>query len=141
MPRNFELSDLSPSMRAQALRELEPSRVAEALKVRKPRKSFELDLQSEVVEELQERGYMVLHIRPARTAGGWRTPIAADGVGYPDITAVHPLTGNVYVLELKSDDGTVADAQLVWLRAWRRVPGVTALIVRPSSWSDVRAIL
>jgi hypothetical protein len=30
-------------------------------------------------------GWRAAHFRPARTATGWRTPVAADGAGFPDL--------------------------------------------------------
>lgn len=65
-------------------------------------------------------GYRVAHFRPARTKGKdgrdqWRTPVAADGKGFPDLVLVG--RGRVIYAELKSSTGKVRPEQQVWLDA------------------------
>lgn len=45
----------------------------------------EAELQSAVIELARTLGYRVAHFRAARTAQGWRTPVEADGAGFPDL--------------------------------------------------------
>lgn len=35
-------------------------------------------------------GYRVAHFRPEKTAHDWRTAVAADGKGYPDLAMAKP---------------------------------------------------
>jgi len=59
---------------------------------------------------------LVAHFRPGRTVEGWRTPVEADGKGYPDLTIVGPAGAGVMWRELKAD-GKYPDAdQRVWLQ-------------------------
>lgn len=135
--RNVQFSDLPERYRVQVQAQLEP-KVAETLKERKPRSRPEGELQDEVIEHLQGLGYLVAHFRAAKTEKGWRTPVEGDGAGYPDITAVHPRTGACLILEVKSEEGTISDAQATWLGAWQGVAGAAVLVVRPSSWRDIK---
>jgi hypothetical protein len=52
-----------------------------------PQLVSERDFQAAVLEAARVFGWHVAHFRPARTAHGWRTPVAADGAGFPDIVA------------------------------------------------------
>jgi hypothetical protein len=45
-------------------------------------------------------GWRAAHFRPARTAKGWRTPVAADGAGFPDLVLVRRT--RIVAAELKS---------------------------------------
>lgn len=146
----FTISDLPERYRAQAetqlglVRErnkqlLEPP-IATAIK-RQKRGTEEADLQSEIIEHLQTLGYLTAHFRPAKTEQGWRTPVEGDGEGFPDVIAIHPLKGKCVVLELKSETGRLKEKQLEWLRGFMNVQGVTVMVVRPSNWNDLRALL
>ena len=56
----------------------------------------------------------VAHFRAAMTARGrWVTPVAADGKGYPDLTAVGP--GGVIWRELKTERGRLSPEQCLWI--------------------------
>lgn len=115
-------------------KQLEPG-VAETLRGRRGRPEGEL--QDEVIEVLQMRGYKVAHFRAAQTTQGWRTPVEADGAGFPDLIAVRTNPApHLLVIELKSETGTVSEAQNQWLTAFTRVPGAQVLLLRPSSWRD-----
>lgn len=133
------LKHLSPAAKARNAELLEP-KVAETLMKRK-RGRPEGELQAEVISDLEALGFMVLHIRPARTAQGWATPVEGTfAVGYPDITAVHP-SGRAVIAEVKAGDNQLGDAQVTWLQAFSRVPGVTVLVIRPETWDEQRTLL
>jgi hypothetical protein len=75
-----------------------------------------------------------LHIRPARTADGWRTPVQGDGKGFPDLLIVGE--NGVLFRELKSRTGKLTADQMAWvgsLTAARQNVGVW----RPADWPDV----
>lgn len=46
---------------------------------------LEHELQRAVVEAARLLGWRVAHFRPAQTKHGWRTPVSADGKGFPDL--------------------------------------------------------
>lgn len=58
--------------------------------------------------------------------------------GFPDLVICGP--GGVVFLELKRESGRVKPEQQAWLDALRNA-GQDALVVRPSHWEDVRALL
>lgn len=141
MAKGWSLADLSEDMRERNKTALESSGVAETLQKRKPRRRPEGELQDQIIAHLQDLGYKVAHFRPARVMRDgvevYETPVAADGAGWPDIVALNG-RGSCVVIEVKSDVGTVRDEQGAWLQAWATVPGAAVLIVRPSSWEDVK---
>ncbi len=75
--------------------------------------------------------WRTLHIRPARTAQGYRTALQGDGVGWPDILAVKG--ERMLAVELKSEKGTLTMDQNLWLHDLQRT-GAEAFVWRPSDW-------
>jgi hypothetical protein len=73
----------------------------------------EAELLGAVVQAARLCGWWTAHFRPARTARGWRTPVAADGAGFPDLVLAR--AGELLFAELKSAGGRVSPAQRVWL--------------------------
>jgi VRR-NUC domain len=78
----------------------------------------EAELQQAVIETARTFGFLVAHFRPAKTNKGWRTPVSADGKGFPDLVMVHPLRGLMFA-ELKSDRGNLSPDQKRWITALR----------------------
>jgi hypothetical protein len=76
----------------------------------------EADFQEQVIEHARALGWRVAHFRPALTEKGWRTPVSADGAGFPDLVLVRD---RVIFAELKSESGTLSDDQAEWLTALR----------------------
>lgn len=74
----------------------------------------ESDFQRTVIEMAQHLGWRVAHFRPAQTEKGWRTPVAADGKGWPDLVLVRD---RVLFVELKTDKGKLSLDQEQWRRA------------------------
>lgn len=91
-------------------------------------------MQAAIVEAARFLGWRVAHFRPAQNArGNWRTPVAADGKGFPDlILAKWP--DKVLVIECKSDRGRLSPEQVDWMYAF----GKRATVVRPRDWSTGR---
>jgi hypothetical protein len=131
------LRNMTPKVAARNKAHLEP-KVAETLRGRKGRP--EAELQDEIISHLQGLGYVCAHFRPARVMRGgkemYETPVAAEGKGFPDIMAVR--LGTALAIEVKSEEGVLREEQVMWLSAWGSVPGVTAMVIRPSSWRDVK---
>jgi len=81
--------------------------------VKSRRRQSEAEFQKAVIELARYRGYRVAHFRKAHTPTGWRTPVAADGAGFPDLLlakAGRP----VMFRELKTDRGTLTVQQKLW---------------------------
>ena len=144
MPKSWDLSNLPARYQEQARAQLSDKTSAPE-PPKRTRGRPEGELQDQIVERLQAFGYLVAYFRPAKVMRGgvekYETPVGGDGAGWPDVVAVHPATGKALVLELKSEDGRVAEAQLEWLRAWQGVQGATVMVVRPSSWRDLEQLL
>ena len=97
----------------------------------------EADWQGQVIAFARLRGWLVAHFRPARTAQGWRTPVTADGAGFPDLVLVRE---RVVLVELKSEAGRVSVEQRRWLIALEAAHAEHYLW-RPSDWPQVEAVL
>jgi hypothetical protein len=69
-----------------------------------------------IIELMHILGWRVASFRPALTKHGWRTAVSADGKGYPDMTAFHPVHGILYA-ELKTGKGRLEPEQIAW-RDW-----------------------
>lgn len=105
----------------------------------KGRGPTEAEFLRQVLQLARVCGWRVLHLRPARTRAGWRTAVQGDGVGFPDILAVHPSRG-LFVAELKSARGRLTPEQALWLQAFHRA-GVLCYIFRPDDWPAIEAVL
>lgn len=73
----------------------------------------ERQLQDAVIELAQLTGWLVAHFRPAKTDRGWRTPVQADGKGFPDLVLVR--APRVVFAELKGPAGRLIGEQRRWL--------------------------
>lgn len=93
--------------------------------------------QATVVEFAQLNGWKVCHFRPGRTAGGWKTAVAADGAGFPDLVMARE---RVVFAELKSTTGRLRPAQRSWLEALRRA-GAEAYCWYPTCWPEIETVL
>lgn len=101
----------------------------------------ETELQSVVLELLDILGWRAMHVRPARTARGWRTPLQGPtAVGFPDILAVR--RGRVIAVELKSERGVPSADQKLWLEDLAKA-GIETFVWRPGDWTSgtIEAVL
>lgn len=94
------------------------------------------DLLRAVLDMIRLFGLHVAHFRPAKTERGWRTPVQADGKGYPDLGPIVGPGGLIY-RELKSDTGTLTSEQKDW-KQWLEAAGADFSVWRPS---DLRSRL
>ena len=83
-------------------------------------------------------GWKRAHFRPARTAHGWRTPVAADGAGFPDLILVRG--DRLLAAELKTESGTLTPAQSEWLEALAAA-GMETFVWRPDDWDAIAKVL
>jgi hypothetical protein len=111
-------------------------------KAAKPRLS-EREFQAMVIRLARLAGWRVAHFRPAQTASGWRTPVEADGSGWPDLVLVPPARlvrrGAIFA-ELKVGKGRLTVAQEEWQKALRAA-GLDAVVWRETMWGEIEDIL
>lgn len=80
-------------------------------------------------------GWRVLHLRPARTKHGWRTPVEGDlGKGWPDLVLVR--RDRVIFAELKSDTGKLTEEQRDVLGALQSA-GMEVYVWRPRNIMEI----
>ncbi|HEX3332581.1 MAG TPA: VRR-NUC domain-containing protein [Gaiellales bacterium] len=96
--------------------------------------------QTAIIDLARLLGFKVAHFRAARTAHGWRTPVAADGKEFVDLVLAKP--GRLIFAECKSEAGRLTKEQ----RAWTAVLGaagaeVYVWQVGSTSLQDVADIL
>lgn len=72
----------------------------------------ERDFQQAVIELAHLGGWKVAHFRPALTKHGWRTPVSADGAGFPDLVLAK--AGQIIFRELKAAKGKLTPDQIAW---------------------------
>lgn len=99
----------------------------------------EAELQHAVIQLAHVHGWMVAHFRPMKDyKGQWRTPVAADGKGFPDLVLVSQTT--IMFIELKSDKGRLTVEQKDWhdqlYNATIAVGTPFSNVWRPRDWND-----
>jgi VRR-NUC domain len=99
----------------------------------------EASFQSVVVEVARVAGWRVAHFRAAKTSKGWRTPVTADGAGWPDLVLVRP--PRLIFAEIKSETGELRPRQTEWLDVLRLLPAAETYLWRPSDWAELVEIL
>ncbi len=88
------------------------------------------ELQKGIIELARRLGWRVAHTPPIPTERGWRTAVAADGKGFPDLLMVRD---RVIVAEVKGDTDRMKKEQHEWLSAFR-LAGIAAHVWTPESW-------
>lgn len=100
----------------------------------------EADFQKQVIDLAHLHRWTVAHFRAARTKdGGWITPVAADGKGFPDLVLAHP-TGGVIFAELKSEKGRLSYDQQAWIEVLDAA-GAEAYVWRPDDLDAIHTRL
>lgn len=96
----------------------------------------EAQLQDAVIDCARLLGWRVAHFRPARTERGWRTPVSADGKGFPDLVMVRG--GRLIFAELKQRGKRPSGEQQAWLDALAMVGDrtVQTFLWTPAHWQD-----
>jgi hypothetical protein len=100
----------------------------------------EADWQEQVIALAHALGWRVAHFRPARTAHGWRTPVAGDGAGFPDLLLVRG--SRIIAAELKREGPghEPTPEQSAWLDALSGAD-VECHIWRPGDVDEIAAEL
>lgn len=96
----------------------------------------ESDLLTGVLDIRRVPGWRTFHVRPGRTAHGWRTTVSGNGVGFPDLLAVRG--DRIVVAELKIGWRALTDEQRAWLAAFATV-SVEAHVWRDTDYPDTIA--
>lgn len=96
----------------------------------------ESQLQKAVIDLARTLGWKVAHFRPALTARGWRTPVEADGAGYPDLTLAHPKQRRLIFAELKARGGRLSLEQVEWLDTLTDTECCEVACWLPVDWTD-----
>ncbi|MBO0732299.1 MAG: VRR-NUC domain-containing protein [Acidimicrobiaceae bacterium] len=96
------------------------------------------EFMSAVIDYAHWQGWTVAHFRPAWTGQGYRTPVQADGKGFPDLLMVRG--PRVVAAELKSKRGRVDEDQRAWLDKLAAA-GVETHVWRPSDWDVLEKVL
>jgi hypothetical protein len=101
----------------------------------------ERELQKGVIDCARIFQWRVAHFRAAQTSRGWRTPVEADGAGFPDLVLVRD--GRLLFAELKGDGGRLSDEQHAWIDALDAVRNVETYVWTPRHWTcgDIEQIL
>lgn len=92
-------------------------------------KQSEKQFQAAVVEYAKLNGWKTYHTFDSRRSDP----------GFPDL--VLSRGDRLVFLELKSETGRASTAQLEWLDALHRAPGITVGVVRPRDWSTIEEML
>ena len=102
----------------------------------------EAEFQKQIITLFHLFGWKVAHFRKARIrvkgVETYRTPVGADGAGWPDILAVRG--GHIIAAELKSEQGKLTKEQYDWLEALGRT-GIEVYIWRPSDYEAIEKLL
>ncbi len=91
-------------------------------------------LQKGIIEVARRFGWKVAHTPPIQTERGWRTAVAADGKGFPDLLMVRE---RVLVAEIKGDGDRLTEEQAAWIAAFASA-GVEAHVWTPKDWREGR---
>ena len=103
----------------------------------KPKVS-EAQFQRQVIQFAQLCGWRVAHFRPAMDSKGrWKTAVAGDGAGFPDLVLVRE---RVLFVELKTDTGRLTPDQEAWRQA-AQAAGATHHVWRPRDWPAIERTL
>jgi hypothetical protein len=97
-------------------------------------------LQEAIIEMAHAFEWRVAHFRPALTKHGWRTPVSADGKGFPDLLLVHPERKLVLYREIKTKYEKLSPEQAEW-GAWLLAAGQDYAVYRPDDWPTIVNVL
>lgn len=98
----------------------------------------EAAFQAQVLHLAALLGWHRAHFRPAMNARGqWRTAVAGDGKGFPDLVLVRD---RVIFAELKTDRGRTTPEQHAWADHLRAA-GAEYYLWRPRNWEHLQETL
>ncbi len=89
-------------------------------------------LQKTVIDWAHTRGWHAAHFPAVETVKGWRTAVAADAKGFPDIILVRE---RLIAVEIKGDGDSLKPDQIEWRDRFQRA-GIEFYVVTPKDWPD-----
>jgi VRR-NUC domain len=97
------------------------------------------ELQRAIIDTARRLGWKVAHTPPVHTERGWRTAVAADGKGFPDLVLVRD---RVVWAEIKGDTDRLRSEQDEWIAALR-MADAEVYVWTPDRWrsGEVEQIL
>jgi len=88
-------------------------------------------IQEAAIDLGRARRYMVLHITSVKDSRGFhRTPVSADGKGFPDLLFVGR---KVVAVEVKGDGDKLSEEQKVWLAQFEAA-GIETLVLTSKAY-------
>lgn len=90
-------------------------------------------LQKAAIDVAHQRGYIAAHFTTVTDSRGFhRTPVSADGKGFPDLI----LVGRKCVaVEVKGDGDRLSAEQKAWLEAFEAA-GIETLLLTVKAWRE-----
>jgi hypothetical protein len=96
------------------------------------------DLQKAIIDYAHTLHWSVVHNPAVETKQGWRTALAADAKGFPDLLLFRE---RVVAIEVKGDGDRLSDEQTEWSKRMMTA-NVEWYLIRPQHWPDtVKEIL
>jgi hypothetical protein len=99
----------------------------------------EAGFQGWLTDYAQLHGWRVAYFRAAQSERGWRTPVGADGAGWPDLALARP--PYLILAELKSQTGRLGLEQAEWLNVLAGCHHLETHLWRPSDRDDIEGRL
>jgi hypothetical protein len=96
------------------------------------------EFQGAVIAEAKAHGWTIAHFRKAQTAHGWRTPVAVDGKGWPDLFCLRGM--RKFACELKVPPNRMSPEQEYWLKIMRAA-GIRAYCWYPRDWDEIVRVI
>jgi hypothetical protein len=96
-------------------------------------------LQEQILDLAKVFGWQRAHFRAAMTKYGWRTPVSADGKGFPDLLLLRGR--RMLTWECKSLSEKTTPDQDAWLAAFAMIPGCDSRVVRCTDWEYIEEAL
>jgi hypothetical protein len=104
----------------------------------KDRRMTEKSLQARVIYRAKRRGWVVAHVGRGYVGGDGGRFVTPMSAGWPDLVLFKPgMPHPVLAMELKREQGVVADLQWDWLALFNEC-GIPAVIVKPSDLREGR---
>ncbi len=93
---------------------------------------------SALIAYAQLKGWTVAHFRVAMTGRGWRTPVSANGAGFPDLVLVRE---RVVYIEAKVKKRMPSPEQWCWLYRLQEAGAEVYLIWVDEEWDFIEEVL
>ena len=98
----------------------------------------EKTLQARVIYHAKRRGWTVAHVGRGYVGGDGGSFVTPMAPGWPDLVLFNPKARiKVVAMELKREQGVVADLQWSWLALFNAC-GIPAVIIKPSDLREGR---